>query len=363
MPNPIQSRCSARTLTAASPGAVAVIRVQAAESAAARAFEHFQRGDGRSPLDADQDRLLYGSWNSEDLIVVRTASTTWEIHCHGGPVAQQRILQDLASVGIETETDDDPVRSADDAQIVAAAVQRALQASRTRRAANWILQQSDGRLLQLRIDLRSSVAEIRQQAVQHVRKWKSFAEHLTRAFQITLIGPPNAGKSSLLNALTGRNRAIVSETPGTTRDIVEAETVIDGWLVRIRDSAGIRDHAETLPEQLGILKARRSAESSDLICMVVDEQQPASIDLLAEIEQASGCPVLVVRSKSDLCSEAQRESQLAVSARQQTGVSVSAHTGAGLQQLRKVIVQQLIPEQPDGQLALPLPGSCTDLLP
>lgn len=367
MPYPGDNCSIASVLTAAAPGAVAVIRVQAAESAATRAFKEFRRADRRSPLDAEQGRLLYGSWNSEDLIVVRTADATWEIHCHGGPVAQQRILQDLAAAGIqidpvnrETPLADDA--HSDDAQIVTTAIQQALQNSRTREAANRILQQSDGRLLQLRRDLRSADPSVRQQALGHVQKWSSFAEHLTSAFQITLIGPPNAGKSSLLNALTGRNRAIVSATPGTTRDIVEAETVADGWLLRIRDCAGIRDHAETLPEQLGILKARSSAESSDLICMVTDEQEPVWNTQLAEIEQASGCPVLMIQSKSDLRCGSQSRSQPSASIGRLAEVSVSAHTGAGLSELRSIIVQRLVPELPEAMLPLPIPGSCTDLL-
>ncbi len=140
MPYPGDNCSIASVLTAAAPGAVAVIRVQAAESAATRAFEEFRRADRRSPLDAEQGRLLYGSWNSEDLIVVRTADATWEIHCHGGPVAQQRILQDLAAAGIqidpvnrETPLADDA--HSDDAQIVTTAIQQALQNSRTRAAA------------------------------------------------------------------------------------------------------------------------------------------------------------------------------------------------------------------------------------
>ena len=71
-----------------------------------------------------------------------------------------------------------------------------------------------------------------------------------------IVGPPNAGKSSLLNALLGQERAIVSELPGTTRDTVEEAIAIDGMLVRLVDTAGIRSHADRL-EAAGIERTRR----------------------------------------------------------------------------------------------------------
>ena len=132
-----------------------------------------------------------------------------------------------------------------------------------------------------------------------VERWRASARHgrvVHDGITVALVGPPNAGKSSLLNALLGRDRAIVSPVPGTTRDIVEGTIGIAGVPVRLLDTAGL-DIPRDAIEAEGIRRSRRAMEESDLLLVVLDASIPP--DLRALAETASHARVLV-RAKSDL---------------------------------------------------------------
>jgi tRNA U34 5-carboxymethylaminomethyl modifying GTPase MnmE/TrmE len=92
-------------------------------------------------------------------------------------------------------------------------------------------------------------------------------------WRVAIVGRPNVGKSSLLNAIVGFERAIVHPTPGTTRDLVTARTAVDGWPVEFIDSAGIRSGRDAI-ESAGIEQARQAIESSDLALVVLDRSEP-----------------------------------------------------------------------------------------
>jgi tRNA modification GTPase len=116
---------------------------------------------------------------------------------------------------------------------------------------------------------------------------------------LAIVGPPNAGKSSLLNALLGEERAIVAATPGTTRDVIEERFFIDGVPVRILDTAGMRASDDAV-EQIGIERARRALESAAVALVVVDGAQPLDADAVAVLEATRARPRVVLFNKSDL---------------------------------------------------------------
>jgi tRNA modification GTPase len=125
-------------------------------------------------------------------------------------------------------------------------------------------------------------------------------ERLRRGFGVAIIGPPNAGKSSLLNRLAGREAAIVSETAGTTRDVIEVHLDLGGWPVTLWDTAGLRDvapdDAHAAIEREGMRRARLAAGAADLNLVVLDARLPVADTALASFARDG----LLVLNKSDL---------------------------------------------------------------
>lgn len=154
---------------------------------------------------------------------------------------------------------------------------------------------------------------------------------MTAGIPAAIVGRPNAGKSSLLNALLGYERAIVTDVPGTTRDTIEEKLRLGSLLLRLTDTAGIRDTADTV-ERLGVERSRLAMERAELVIDVLDGSAALSDEDLALLHEAEKRPraVLVV-SKSDLGTVAELpETSLPV-------VVLSARTGEGLDELEKVI--------------------------
>lgn len=373
-------------LTSPGPGAVAVIRVQSSLDAAEAVLRPFVRNVGWSASTAECDRILYGSWNGEDVVLVRLAADAWEIHCHGGYAAVSSILNDLRNAGLETvrmPASGVMVSSCfqesevADRDMVDKVLQRALIDCRTRLAADRILRQTDGRLTVLRSQLRSRNPAIRGLAESIVHRWKFYAEHLTQPFRIAFLGAPNVGKSSLLNALTGRQRSIVSAIPGTTRDVVEAEIVVDGWILRLSDTAGLRATADSALELEGIERARSLSRHIDLLCCVTDREDGCCDSELSHVANSFPGPVLLVRNKSDLRQESSAESF----PEQRSGsqvfhaeefallpvrcdqiVDVSALAGHGIHELASQMLRLLIPQEPEPDTAIAIGGCVNDLL-
>jgi tRNA modification GTPase len=137
-------------------------------------------------------------------------------------------------------------------------------------------------------------------AVEAILSTKDQSRLWRDGFRVSLVGRPNVGKSSLLNALLREERAIVTDIPGTTRDLVEGQIDIRGISVQMVDTAGLRDSEEVV-EKIGIERARSSARQSDLILFVLDLQnlQEGLTELAGLIDEHSD-KILVVRNKTDL---------------------------------------------------------------
>ena len=123
---------------------------------------------------------------------------------------------------------------------------------------------------------------------------------LNEGVPCAIVGRPNAGKSTLFNALLGRERAIVTDIPGTTRDTVEERCVLGGVLLRLIDTAGLRETGDAV-EKLGVERSRAAMETAGLIFVVIDGTEPATGEDEALVAQAlSLAPTVVLRSKADL---------------------------------------------------------------
>jgi len=153
-------------------------------------------------------------------------------------------------------------------------------------------------------------------------------KHLTTPFRVGLIGPVNAGKSSLMNALLGFNRSITSQVAGTTRDAVSAKTVIAGWPVMLIDTAGVRETSNPI-EQEGIARMQTVMADSDLLLLVTDAAAQQTDHLAEIIGLPKNVPVIHVANKIDLV-----DPQASLRLKNHPDcVPVLALTGLGLEQL------------------------------
>jgi tRNA modification GTPase len=183
------------------------------------------------------------------------------------------------------------------------------------------LQRADatGRLQRIRDDLEQLLARSRQGAL------------LREGLNVVLVGAPNVGKSSLLNALAGEEVAIVTAVPGTTRDRIAQAVNVDGIPLNVIDTAGLRPTIDEV-ERLGIERTLAEVERADVVLHLVDAQQPAAdAEALARVEERAGhgVPVLTVVNKIDLTGDAPQ----AVGDR----IQLSARTGAGVDGLREAL--------------------------
>jgi tRNA modification GTPase len=173
-------------------------------------------------------------------------------------------------------------------------------------------------------------------------------ERVRDGYRIAIIGPPNAGKSSLLNALARREAAIVSELPGTTRDVVEVRLVLAGYPVWIADTAGLREAADAV-EAEGVRRALARAEEADLRLGVVE----AGAEVPSSVRSSLVPGDILVRSKVDLYgppapppAAAPPSPQCAQAEAQKAGetqaVHISAKSGSGLAELEAFLVSQVV---------------------
>lgn len=149
---------------------------------------------------------------------------------------------------------------------------------------------------------------------------------------VALVGKPNVGKSSILNYLLKEARSIVSEIPGTTRDIIREEVSIDGILFRLYDTAGLRNSDNPIEEE-GIKRSREVLRNADVVVFIEDAQQGSSYELLGELlEIVSGDKIIKVLNKIDLGDLKQIDAD----------IRVSAKTGEGMKELTKTLVSKAL---------------------
>ncbi|HEV2116323.1 MAG TPA: tRNA uridine-5-carboxymethylaminomethyl(34) synthesis GTPase MnmE [Terriglobales bacterium] len=177
----------------------------------------------------------------------------------------------------------------------------------------------------------------------------SFGKMVHEGLTLAIVGRPNVGKSSLFNRLVERERAIVTATPGTTRDLVSETVALEGIPVKLVDTAGIR-HALDEAESIGIRKSMEALADADLVLVVLDASQPLISEDEELLRQVAGRRGIAVENKADLAERREPKANsapaLAVDRRPSVTdglpiVRTSALTGAGIPELRAEILRQV----------------------
>lgn len=365
--------------TAPGAAALAVIRISGPGSLAL-ADRAFSGAGGRSPSTWPGNTFHYGRIIGQDgsaldeviLLVMRapksyTREDVVEIQCHGGARSAARILARILDLGARLARPGEFTRRAflngriDLAQaesimdLISAATDRAARAAverldgRLSREINRIYEQVlsccadieaamdflDDELSQ---DVGVKIIKDAEAALDDVQRLAdSWTEgHLIRDGALVVIsGRPNAGKSTLMNALLGKNRAIVSHIPGTTRDVIEEQLVLQDVMIRLVDTAGLSD-SSCLIEQDGIKRARALVANANLTLYIVDVSQSLHADDIDNISNQDPEKTLIIFNKSDLPSKI--ESGFAESF---TRILTSMISGQGLDAVKNAIVDKL----------------------
>lgn len=196
---------------------------------------------------------------------------------------------------------------------------------------------SDGKVTQDLADIIRDVNHIREQAKQGTL--------LREGMQVVIAGRPNAGKSSLLNALAGRESAIVTDIAGTTRDVLKEHINVNGMPLHVIDTAGLRDSPDKV-EQIGIARAWEAINDADRVLFVVDSTTSSDINpyqIWPEFMQRlpAGMPVTVIRNKADISGDNVTLQQVDTPHGTFSVIALSANTGQGVELLRDHLSQSM----------------------
>lgn len=332
-------------LTGDGPGAVGVVRLwgEGAPDVADAAFRpHRGGGLGTTPPGRPRvGRVGAGPGDEVVALVVPGAPDEVEIQGHGGPAAIAMVMEALVRAGAERACASAWVRHAAGSRLRAEARVDLGQAT-TLRAAAHLLDQADGALDRELTSIRGQVEASPSEALTRLDALIARSEvglRLVPGWRVVLAGRPNVGKSRLLNALLGFDRAIVAPTPGTTRDVVSTGTAFDGWPVELSDTAGLRASDDPI-EAEGVARARERQRSADLVVLVLDRSEPLTNE---DHRLMAGHPgALVVANKADL-----------PGVWDHAGPVVSAERGDGVGRLAEEIGRRLVPEAPPPGAAIP----------
>lgn len=323
-------------------GAIAIVRLSGPE--AIRICDKIYRGS--KPLVAVDSHTIHygkiidpqtGKTAEEVMVTVMRAPKTFtredvvEINCHGGLVSVNRVLELVLNAGARlAEPGEFTKRAFLNGRIdlsQAEAVMDLIRA-KTDRAMGVALDQMEGRLSKLVRNLRQTLLEIIASVEVNIDYPEYDAEEVTHDLLIrqasdvkaaieslletarqgkilreglstAIIGRPNVGKSSLLNTLVHESKAIVTDIPGTTRDIIEEYVNVRGVPLRLIDTAGIRE-TEDIVERIGVERSRKALKEADLVLLLLNNSEPLTEEDKRLFEAIEGMDAIIIVNKTDL---------------------------------------------------------------
>ena len=371
------------------PGGIGIVRISGED--AVRLTAPLVRIKGLELDQAEANHLYYGrifdggEQLDEALIAVfraphsYTAEDTVELQCHGGPLVLRRVLEAVCKQGVRLAEPGEFTKRAflngrldlSEAEAVMSLIQ-----AETTLAQKTALSQLSGSFSQLIRQMRAKILEntafleaalddpehyelqnygesikpLIEELLRSIRSLLQSADNgrlLAEGIRTAIIGRPNVGKSSFLNCLLGFERAIVTTIPGTTRDTIEESFRYGELLLRLCDTAGIRDSEDPV-EKIGIDRSRELAEQADLVLLLMDGSEPLEAEDEALAALCPEKPCLILLNKADL---GLRETPESVSVRLgKPAFAISAKSGEGtkavLEKIQELFRLSEIREQP-----------------
>lgn len=323
---------TAALLTPLAPGGIAVIRLAGpGTDGILRKILRARRGDRTPPLRDQRPvvcRIVDGPDILDDALVVRlsqAAGVAAELCTHGGIRIAQRTLLLLERLGARIVDGLSPGHTLGEPNDAERSIDRALRTAASRRLAQWLLAQRS--ILPPFLERLDSLTAEERSAFD---ARSDVARRLLAGLHVAIVGPPNAGKSSLANRLIGKDRSITSAEAGTTRDWVDETARVRGWPITLTDTAGIRETSCEI-EAEALRRGRARAHEADLILLVIDATTPAESqrrharDIIDSLP--TNRPTLLCANKCDL-----PEANLATGPGFEA-IQVSALTGQGIDTL------------------------------
>lgn len=359
-------------------GSVSIVRVSGAVAMAiAKAIFH---APGSQVWESH--RILYGYIRhpqtkqvvDEALLLIMKAPRSYtredvvEFHCHGGIAAVQQVLQLCIAAGARlAQAGEFTLRAFLNGRLDLTQAESIadLVGAKSKQAAQMALAGLQGKLakpirqlratcldilaeIEARIDFEEDLPPLDEAAikgqigqvlaeVEGILATAGQGELLRTGLKVAIVGRPNVGKSSLLNAWSKCDRAIVTDLPGTTRDVVESQLVVGGIPVQVLDTAGIRETADVV-EQIGVMRSRNVASAADLVLLTIDAQAGWTKDDQEIYERIQHRPVILVINKTDLIDETQKQILQSKICIPQSKIFTAAACNQGIDALEKAIL-------------------------
>lgn len=374
--------------TAPGIGGIGIVRVSG-ENAIEIVDRIFKAGSGKSLQQANSHTIHYGHIVNKDgktidevLVMLMKAPKTFtredviEINCHGGPVPLDAVLMEVVKNGARIADEGEFTKRAflngriDLAQVEA--IMDIIEA-KTELSLSQAVNQLEGRLskqiksyqdqlIQIiaRIEVSIDYPEYDQdepvtndyrdeinslnEELKKLLQTADTGKLLREGVKTAIVGQPNVGKSSLLNALLEEHKAIVTDIPGTTRDVVEAYLNIEGIPFQLLDTAGIRE-TEDIVEKIGVQRSKESIEAADLVLMLIDSSRDLDQEEIQMIKDLKYKKVIYILNKIDLKPIITQEKLKAYIEEKDYIVPISAMQQSGLETLKQTMKHYILQEK------------------
>lgn len=372
-------------------GGIGIVRLTGKDSIKI-ADRLFHSSKGKTLFDSASHRIIYGFIKDsstgetvdEVLVSIMRSPNTYtredivEINCHGGMSPLRNVLELAVKHGARLAEPGEFTRRAflngrldlSEAEAVLDLIR-----AKTDESRRIALEQLRGRLSEKILNLREQITKIcvfieacidfpeedielasRKEIIESAETILKELESLIKSYDegrffreglaAAIVGKPNVGKSSLLNALLQKDRAIVTDTPGTTRDTIEEYLNINGLPLRIIDTAGIRE-SHDMAEKEGVKRSISAMEDADLVIAVIDGSEPLKDEDIEVLGKTKGKNTIIVINKSDLISSEEQkirraEVNSALSSYSSRVINISAAKGDGTEELKDTVFQSSV---------------------